>query len=338
MAGRRTNLALLGLLVLAFATGALAYSIGTGWSRWIAVAHGVAGFAIIVLSPWKSVIARRGLRRSRPGNRASVVLTALTATVLLFGLSHSTGVARSIGGLTAMQIHVGAALFVLPLAIWHTRVRRVRFHRTDVSRRQLLRAGAFTGAAAFVYLGIEGAVRIAGLPGAGRGDTGSFERGSNSPDQMPVTQWLNDRVPEVDLAAWRLRVRSDEGNGLITYEDLLSYEDRVRAVLDCTGGWFAEQDWEGVWLEHLLADAGFKMSGRSIGVASVTGFGRRFPLGDARRVLLATRAGGQGLSAGHGFPLRVVAPGRRGFWWVKWVTEISLSEVPWWRQPPFPLT
>jgi DMSO/TMAO reductase YedYZ molybdopterin-dependent catalytic subunit len=55
-------------------------------------------------------------------------------------------------------------------------------------------------------------------------------------------------------------------------------------------------------------------------------------------LLLATHVGGAPLSAGHGAPARLVAPGRRGFWWVKWVTAIDVTDEPWWWQPPFPLT
>jgi DMSO/TMAO reductase YedYZ molybdopterin-dependent catalytic subunit len=55
-------------------------------------------------------------------------------------------------------------------------------------------------------------------------------------------------------------------------------------------------------------------------------------------VLLATRAGGAPLSVAHGYPVRLVAPGRRGFWWVKWVDRIELRPTSWWWQPPFPVT
>jgi DMSO/TMAO reductase YedYZ molybdopterin-dependent catalytic subunit len=35
--------------------------------------------------------------------------------------------------------------------------------------------------------------------------------------------------------------------------------------------------------------------------------------------------------------VRLVAPGRRGFWWVKWVTRVEVVDAPWWLQSPFPL-
>ncbi|HBJ30732.1 MAG TPA: sulfite oxidase, partial [Dehalococcoidia bacterium] len=36
---------------------------------------------------------------------------------------------------------------------------------------------------------------------------------------------------------------------------------------------------------------------------------------DAREFVLATNVGGETLSHGDGYPLRLVAPGRRGFEW-----------------------
>jgi len=59
---------------------------------------------------------------------------------------------------------------------------------------------------------------------------------------------------------------------------------------------------------------------------------------DLGRLLLATQVGGAPLSASHGFPVRLVAPGRRGYWWVKWVDRIEVQATPSWWQPPFPVT
>ena len=58
---------------------------------------------------------------------------------------------------------------------------------------------------------------------------------------------------------------------------------------------------------------------------------------EAGRYLLATHVGDEPLSHGHGFPLRLVAPGKRGFEWVKWVESIEVNESPKWLQPPLPL-
>jgi hypothetical protein len=334
MAGRRTNLALLILLGFAFATGTLAYAFGTGWARWPVIAHGIVAFAIVVLTPWKSVIAKRGINRRRRGSGASIAFSALITLALLFGIMHSTGLADGIGPLSSMQLHVGAALVSLPLAIWHVVARRVRVHRTDIARRQLLRSAALFGGAAAIYGAIEGLMRVGSLPGAGRRFTGSFERGSGDPDAMPVTQWLNDSVPAIDAAQWVLGVKGDRERSF-SVDELRAFDDRVVATIDCTGGWYAEQEWRGARLSRLLeptADA------RSIVVASATGYKRRFSLAALDDLFIAVDAGDAVLSSGHGAPARLVAPGRRGFWWVKWVETIELSAVPAWLQLPFPLT
>jgi DMSO/TMAO reductase YedYZ molybdopterin-dependent catalytic subunit len=232
-----------------------------------------------------------------------------------------------------MQIHVGAALMAIPLAIWHVVARRVRPRRTDISRRNLLRAGTVVGGSTLAYLAIEGALAPALLPGGSRRFTGSFENGSFHPEDMPVTQWFNDVVPQIDGDAWRLVVRAGTQR-VVTRDELSNFQDTVRATIDCTGGWYAHQDWTGVRLDRLL-DGG---TGNSVLVVSATGYSRRFPLADAPSLLLATRVGGRALSAGHGFPARLVAPGRRGFWWVKWVTRVEVDDRPWWLQLPFPVT
>ena len=91
-------------------------------------------------------------------------------------------------------------------------------------------------------------------------------------------------------------------------------------------------------MDRLLADLGIDLpADGSVDVVSVTGFRRRLPLHDAGRLLLAVSAAGEPLSPGHGAPVRLVAPGRRGFWWVKWVRRIEVVDSPWWLQSPFPL-
>jgi DMSO/TMAO reductase YedYZ molybdopterin-dependent catalytic subunit len=336
MAGRRTNLALLGLLAGALGTGALAYAIGTGWSRWTVVAHGTVALGILILTPWKSVIAQRGLRRNRPGSWASVFLAVLVAVALAAGIAHSTGILRSVGGIMAMQVHVGTALASVPFGLWHVVARRVRTRRSELSRRTFLRSAALGAASLAAYGALAGVTWVARLPGRRRRFTGSFDTGAFDPGVMPVTQWLNDPIPGIDGAAWSLSIRNG-GRELhrLSLHDLDGRRHRVEATIDCTGGWFARQIWEGVRLDELVRPG---ESARSIEVRSVTGYSRRFPLRDRSHLWVATRVGSAPLSPGHGYPARLVAPGRRGFWWVKWIASIDVTDVPWWWQPPFPLT
>lgn len=325
MAGRRTNLALLVLIVGAFTSGVLMWAVGSGWSWWPTIVHGIAGIAIVVMSPWKSVVSRSGMRRRGLAPALPALgLASLVVLAVVSGFVHRAGV-REVGPVLVMQIHVGAALAALPLWLWHVVSRRVRPRATDLRRRTLLRGAVLVGGSTAVTLA---------LPQSGRGATRSLERGSFQPEAMPVTQWLFDGVPALDGAEWRLRV----GQRLWSREDLDRLgRDEVVATIDCTGGWYAEQRWSGVRLDRLLA-ASAARRGRTVEVRSVTGYSRRFPARDAPKLVLATRLGGEALSRGHGFPARLVAPNRRGFWWVKWVAEISVDDSPWWWQPPFPMT
>jgi len=332
MAGRRTNLALLALLVLAFATGVTSWLVGPGVVRWIVIAHGSVGLAIVVLAPWKSAIARRGLGRRRPGRGTAIAFAVLIVISIVAALVHVTGAVDSVGTFSPLGVHIITAIAAIAVGVVHVAQRPVHPRATDFSRRTLLRSGAVVGAGAIGWLAIQGVLRASGARGTSRRVTGSFEAGSGVPASMPVTQWLNDHVQDLDAASWRLDVSG--GTSSYSVDELASFGDVFHATLDCTGGWYAEQAWRGARLDRLLDG----VDGGSVVVRSITGYWRRFPRADAAGLLVATHVGDAALSAGHGAPARLVAPGRRGFWWVKWVDAVELSRRPWWTQPPFPLT
>lgn len=331
---RWTNLALFVLLGLAFVTGWVAFFYANAPSRWSLILHATSGYAIIALTPWKSVIAADGVQRRRPGWWASLILTFLVIASVISGILHSTGLLIAAGPISAMEVHVGAALIAIPFVVWHVIARRIPVRAVDLSRRSLLRAGTVLAAAGLTYGAGEGAVRWLNLAGARRSLSGSFEIGSLQPAQFPVTQWMFDGVPVIDPSTWRLVVRGSGGTRIWSHDELSRFDDRIRATLDCTGGFYSTQDWSGVWLSRLLAGS---MSGASIHVRSVTGYDRRFPIESSDSLLLATRLGDMPLDPGHGFPVRLVAPDHRGYWWVKWVSEITIDERPVWWQLPFPM-
>ena len=341
-AGRRTNLGLLALLLVAGGTGVLAFGVGSApATRLVVAAHGAAGLGLLLLVPWKAVVVRRGRRRSahRRDPTAAVALGVLVALTVVTGVLHAIGAAGpwpALGGVVAMQVHVGAGIATGAVLLIHVVGARQRPRRTDLGRRELLQTAGLGLGAVAVWGAGEGLLRLVGAPGGDRRATGSHQRGTDDPAAMPVTQWISDTVPSttagsLELVAGDRRVRLSA--------DDLDRGDEARVVLDCTGGWYAAQDWRGVRLDRLLAAEidGPLPDGGSVDVVSSTGYRRRLPLSDAGSLLLATHAAGRPLSAGHGAPVRLVAPGRRGFWWVKWVVRVEVVDAPWWLQPPFPL-
>jgi len=109
----------------------------------------------------------------------------------------------------------------------------------------------------------------------------------------------------------------------------LAVDDETEALLDCTSGWYTVQRWRGIRVGDLLSAAGgTEARGETrpayVRFVSVTGYRWSLPLEEAEDALLATHVGEDQLAHGHGAPARLVAPGRRGFQWVKWVTRVEV--------------
>jgi hypothetical protein len=319
------------LILVALLSGFTSWAIGTHWARATTLVHGVTGLTVLVLAPAKyRGSVRAGLRRGRPSRFASVALGALVVSAAALAVLHTTGFWYGIGFWSALWTHFALAFAVVPFFVWHVSSRPVRAKRADLDRRALLGGGVAVTAAAAIYGTQELVVAATGLPGAERRFTGSHEAGSLRPEAMPVVQWINDVAPATDSGEWRLWLFGTVAD----LDELRARSVPVRATLDCTGGWWSTQDWDAVPLADLLPGRG----ARSIKVTSATGYSRLLPFTDADRLHLALGYGGQPLRRGHGAPVRLVAPGRRGPWWVKWVTAVDLDDRPWWAQFPFPLT
>jgi DMSO/TMAO reductase YedYZ molybdopterin-dependent catalytic subunit len=143
--------------------------------------------------------------------------------------------------------------------------------------------------------------------------------------------WLFDQVPALP-ANYRIHVAGNE----MTVSDLASRSTTLAARLDCTSGWYTDAEWTAVSVAELLS-AEEIAAAASIEVVSKTGYRRRFPADEAGSLWLATAYQGVPLRPAYGAPVRLVAPQRRGFWWVKWVASVELSDLPALKQSPFPL-
>lgn len=318
---RRVDLWLLGTaLAVSFASGVAGLWVSERHAGLVVWAHDAGGMAVIALAWSKLGVIRRGLRRRWPQVGGSLVAVACTAGLLGFGVAHSAGV-RNVGPLTALGWHIAFALGLAPLVVQHLTTRPVRLRRGDLTRAASLRLAAYAGAGVAAKLAFDRTL------GTGRAATGSLEQARPAP-----TVWFADSTPRIHPGAWRIEV-GGRRLGLADLARLPQHE--WTCTLDCTSGWYARNRWRGVRVVDL--PLALPQGTGSVEVRSATGYARRFDLASLPGLMLATHLDGVPLDPGNGAPARLVASGRRGFWWVKWVTSVQPSDRPPWWQLPFPL-
>jgi DMSO/TMAO reductase YedYZ molybdopterin-dependent catalytic subunit len=316
-------------------SGLVSLTVGTPDWGWLFVVHSVAGFTLVIMLFWKFYrVHPRVTDRSLwdGGTVVSLALAVLALAALSTGLLWTVSGLVWIGPWTLLTAHMLLGLLVVPVLAWHLRHRfRLPRRRTIRGRRETLRLTALVAVGAATWRMQELGSRILGLAGADRRFTGSAEAGGAGND-FPVTSWVADDPEPVDREAWRLRLRGEvEEERAFTYGDLTPDDGpgetsraTEQAVLDCTSGWYAERDWEGIRVGDLLDTAKVTDQGQWVRFRSVTGYRWSLPIEEARDALLATHVDGDPLEHGHGAPARLVAPGRRGFQWVKWVDRVEV--------------
>jgi len=226
--------------------------------------------------------------------------------------------------------HWGIALGLAPLFILHVWQRWPRPKKIDfVGRRQALKLMGI-GAAALVGWRIS-EVLAKSIEGTGEQQrfTGSREEGSFTGNAHPITTASDQGKIKLVPDKWSLQVTGAVTRPLdLTYAEVLALStSEVTTTLDCTGGWYTVQTWRGIRLAELLTQAQIRPEAIEIVLRGVQDYTAPFTLEQAQEILLATHVGGEVLNHSHGFPLRAVVASRRGWHWVKWLTEIEVRTV-----------
>jgi DMSO/TMAO reductase YedYZ molybdopterin-dependent catalytic subunit len=322
---RLANLALLAAITTLLASGIVAWLLPDTAAGTLYVVHRIAGIALVLALVWKYAIARRSLRRRGvrgPGVWIGLATAGLTITTAGLGLAWTAGLVSFDRpfAYSALNLHVMTGLALGALVVAHVLARGESRPAlvTLAGRRAALRGLALLAASLVVSVALDRAALA-------RRVTGSRHAGSFSGNAFPVTIWSLDSVPTVDLDSWRLRVggAASPGPVALSYADIVALPRReASVVLDCTGGWWTEQVWSGVALMDVLARTGMGEAATRVEVISVTGHRWTFDRSEAEQAILATHVGGEPLSPGHGYPLRLVVPSLRGFLWIKWVGEV----------------
>lgn len=330
MTPRGTDWTLGALVGLLFTTGMLSLVSGRTGDAWVFALHGGGGAALGLVTGWKLrrvwaslVSPRRWDGRTGYGALAAV----LVLVTLVSGWVWSGGGNLFLAGWNLLNWHIALGIILTLAVASHARVRGKPIRARDLqSRRQFLHAaGVFAGAVAFWKLQRPASAAL-GWRGADRRWTGSYEQGSFEGNAFPSTSWVSDNPCALPQDTYTLRVGGLVQTPMELPITALDRGDTLVALLDCTGGFYSTQEWRGVRLGRLIDEAGPLASAGRVRVISYTGYRWSFPLEEARDFLLATTVGGEPLSHAHGAPVRLVAPSRRGFEWVKWVTAIELHE------------
>ena len=304
------------------------------------VIHRIAGYGILFILAWKLRLVFSSLKypRSNTPRYASIFLMIVLLATLGTGFAWSLAGPYSLSLFSGVSWHINLGVLLVPVFIWHAIYQTRGFPLSFwADRRSFLRLSAAAVAGLAAWQLSELGSRVTRASDSESRFTGSYEAKSFSGNDFPRTSWLNDSPRPVDLDAWALEISGATRRSLSLSYDDLDGSAETTATLDCTGGWYSTQVWTGTPVADLLGRAELLDSAASVTFTSVTGYYRRFSLDEAGRYLLATRVGGESLSPSHGFPVRLVAPGKRGFEWVKWVDRIEINDTSKWLQPPLPV-
>ncbi len=161
------------------------------------------------------------------------------------------------------------------------------------------------------------------------------------PARLPPGQYLTEKWPVLhagdvarypDLSAWTLRVFGEVENTLELSWEQFNELPRSSNTQDihCVTRWSRfDTQFEGVHWSELAKLAQPKPTARFVIAYAEAGFTSNVPISfveDANAVL-ATHADGEPLAPEHGYPLRLVVPGKYFWKSAKWLRGIELSSV-----------
>ena len=136
---------------------------------------------------------------------------------------------------------------------------------------------------------------------------------------------------EIDVESYTLRITGLVTNSTsYTYDEVLNRYQHYKKVvtLDCVEGWSATILWEGLLVRDLLAEAEPLANAEVLIFHAYDGYTTSLPIDYImdNDILMAYKMNDVILPPERGFPFQLVAESKWGYKWIKWITEIELSD------------
>ena len=136
---------------------------------------------------------------------------------------------------------------------------------------------------------------------------------------------------EINVDSYMLRITGLVTNSTsYTYDEVLNMYQRYKKVvtLDCVEGWSVTILWEGLLISELLAEAETLENAEVVIFHAYDGYTTSLPIDYIidNDILIAHKMNDVVLPPERGFPFQLVAESKWGYKWIKWITEIELSD------------
>jgi len=135
----------------------------------------------------------------------------------------------------------------------------------------------------------------------------------------------------IDNESYRLVITGLVNNEIeYTYDDVISNHQLFEKVvtLHCVEGWQVTILWEGVLVKDLIEEAGVDPEAKVVIFYAYDGYSTSLPLDYIINsdILMAHKMNDAVLPPERGFPFQLVAESKYGYKWIKWITEIEVSD------------
>ena len=134
----------------------------------------------------------------------------------------------------------------------------------------------------------------------------------------------------INASTYRLQVQGLVRNPKsYTYGEVVGGFQSYQKVLtlDCVEGWSVTILWKGVLVRDLINEAGALPNAKVVILRAYDGYSTSFPIDYLmnNNIMVAYNVNNITLPAESGWPFQLVAESKWGYKWIKWITEIELS-------------